>query len=131
MKSENQRFGELAERLAEKLLRNKGYRILERNVRLPGGELDLIVSHEDVLIFVEVKARRTDAFGGASYAIPKSKVQRMISLAGHYVARYQSGRIDPPPCRFDVILCQQRLNGPIEIQHIENAFEVTGTDLHH
>ncbi|UCE63621.1 MAG: YraN family protein [Nitrospirota bacterium] len=129
MKSDGQRFGEAAEILAQQWLRKKGYRILERNIRLPGGELDMIVRHGDMLVFVEVKARRTDKYGGAPYAIHRSKEQRMIKLAAQYMAQLSPETFHAGPCRFDVILCQQKLNGPIEIQHIENAFEVSGEDL--
>lgn len=129
MKSDGQRFGESAEVLAEHWLRKKGYRILERNIRLPGGEVDMIVRHGDMLVFVEVKARRTDTYGGARYAIPRSKEQRMIKLAAQYLAQVSPETPYAGPCRFDVILCQQKWNGPVEIQHIENAFEVSGEDL--
>ena len=129
MKSGDQQFGESAEILAEQLLRKKGYRILERNFRLPGGELDMIVRHDGMLIFVEVKARRTDKHGGASYAIHRLKEQRMIKLAAQYLARHSPGHSGPEPCRFDVILCQQTIDGRMDIHHIENAFEVSGQDL--
>ena len=95
MKSDGQRFGESAEVLAEHWLRKKGYRILERNIRLPGGELDMIVRHGDMLVFVEVKARRTDEYGGAPYAIPRSKEQRMIKLAAQYLAQLSLRRLMP------------------------------------
>ena len=129
MKSDDQRFGESAEILAEQMLRKKGYRILDRNVRLPGGELDMIVRQDDMLVFVEVKARRTNNHGGAPYAIHRLKEQRMIKLAAQYMAQHTPETADPGPCRFDVILCQQNLNGFIDMQHIENAFEVSGQDL--
>jgi len=129
MRSDDQRFGQSAEVLAEQFLRKKGYRILERNVRLPGGELDIIVRHGDILVFVEVKARRTDKYGGAPYAIHRRKEQRLIQLAAQYMAHYKHDRSDHEPCRFDVILCQKNSNGLIEIQHIENAFEVSGQHL--
>ena len=58
-------FGQEGESAAEQYLRNKGYRILARNVRSSVGELDLVAEDGQVLVFVEVKARRTDAFGGA------------------------------------------------------------------
>lgn len=89
----------------------------------------MIVRHGDMLVFVEVKARRTSKYGGAPYAIQRRKEQRMIKLAAQYRAHHNHHSSDHEPCRFDVILCQQNLNGLIEIQHIENAFEVTGQDL--
>lgn len=130
MKTPHHQFGQTAEMLAQQYLREKGFRILERNVRLPGGELDIIARHSDTLVFVEVKARRTAKFGGASYAINGRKEQRLIKLAAQYLAlRSHSDYPDHQPCRFDVILCQRVSNGSLEIQHIENALEVSGRDL--
>ena len=129
MKPDNHQFGESVEVLAEQMLRKKGYQILERNLRLPGGELDLILRDGEMLVFVEVKARRTDQYGGAPYSIHRRKEQRIIKLAAQYMAQHTPKTSHPEPCRFDVILCQQNSYGPIDIQHIENAFEVSGEDL--
>ena len=79
----SQRFGHSAEDKAVQLLRKKGYRILGRNVRLAGGELDLIADDQGVLVFIEVKARRDQHFGGAAYAITSQKK----------TANYQIGRL--------------------------------------
>ena len=91
--------------------------------------MDLIVRQGEILIFVEVKARRTERYGGTLYAVHRRKEERMIKLAAQYLAQHTSGTIQPSPCRFDVILCRKQSNGPMEIQHIENAFEVAGEDL--
>jgi putative endonuclease len=73
MLSPSQTFGQLAENLAEHILQKKGYRIVEKNLRLAGGELDLIAEHQGTLVFIEVKARRGDQFGGVTYAISARK----------------------------------------------------------
>ncbi|MEW6544008.1 MAG: YraN family protein [Nitrospirota bacterium] len=119
-------FGEAGESEAERYLRRKGYRILERNVRSRAGELDLVARLGDVLVFVEVKARRTDAYGGAPYAVDGRKRARLIRLASQYLARR---RLRNQSCRFDVILCTGGTDRPEAIQHIEHAFEVPGEDL--
>ena len=62
-------FGQEGESAAESYLRRKGYRILARNLRSSVGELDLVAEDGAVLVFVEVKARRTEAFGGAIHAV--------------------------------------------------------------
>lgn len=119
-------FGQVAESEAERYLRRKGYRILDRNVRSTYGELDLVAQAGGVLVFVEVKARRTSAYGGAPYAVTKAKQTRLVRLAAHYLARHRLGN---PTCRFDVLLCMGGESTPAKIEHIENAFEVRGDEL--
>jgi putative endonuclease len=119
-------FGQHAESEAERYLRWKGYRILARNVRSSGGEIDLVAQDGPVLVFIEVKARRTSAFGGAVYAVHERKRTRLVRLAAQYLARH---RLRQPACRFDVVLLQDGEHEGRQIQHIENAFEVPGEDL--
>ena len=126
MKSDRQLFGHAAEDLAERHLRRKGYRIRGRNVRLPGGELDIVAQSGELIVFVEVKARRTDRCGGAPYAITGRKEQRVIKLAAQYMARHD---MVTQSCRFDVVLCQGNPDRSVDINHIENAFEVSSRDL--
>ncbi len=116
-------FGHAGEAAAEQFLRNKGYRILERNLRTTLGELDLIAEDGRVLVFVEVKARTTEAFGGALLAVDHRKQAKLTRLAAHYLAqRHWSDR----ECRFDVVLIQGRSSAERRIEHVRNAFEVPG-----
>ena len=94
-------FGQEAESAAEQYLRRRGYRIRDRNVRSIYGELDLVAEQAGVVVFVEVKARRTDVFGGAPYAVDSRKQAKIIRLAAHYLAQH---RLRNQPCRFDVLL---------------------------
>ena len=126
MKPKSHIFGQRAESLAIHHLQKKGYRILDRNVRLAGGELDLIAKDGKTLVFVEVKARQSDSYGGAVYSITQSKQQRIIKLAAQYVAQRN---LIHQPSRFDVILCKGQHEESINITHIENAFEVPAEDL--
>jgi putative endonuclease len=119
-------FGQEGESAAEQYLRHKGYRIVARNLRSPLGELDLVAEDGQVLVFVEVKARRTGAFGGAIYAVHQRKQEKLIQLAALYLARHH---IKDRLCRFDVVLLQGVGTGPAQIEHIQNAFEVSGEDL--
>jgi putative endonuclease len=119
-------FGQKGEAAAEQYLRHKGYRIVARNLRSPLGELDLVAEDGRVLVFVEVKARRTGAFGGAIYAVHQRKQEKLIQLAALYLARHH---IKDRLCRFDVVLLQAVGDGPAQIEHIQNAFEVSGEDL--
>lgn len=66
----------------------------------PGGEVDLIVRDRDgTLVFVEVRARRDAAHGGAAASVGAAKRRRIVRAAQHYLLRLPS----PPPCRFDVV----------------------------
>jgi len=116
-------FGQESESSAEQFLRRKGYAILERNLRTTIGELDLVADDHGVLVFVEVKARTTGAFGGALLAVDRRKQAKLIRLAGQYLAqRHLSDRV----CRFDVVLVQGGAESLLQIEHIEHAFEVSG-----
>lgn len=119
-------FGQEGESAAERYLRHKGYRIVARNLRSRVGELDLVAEDGQVLVFVEVKARRTDEFGGAIYAVHQRKQEKVIQLAAQYLARHH---IKDRHCRFDVILLQGGEAAVSQIEHIQNAFEVSGDDL--
>ncbi|MEQ1793670.1 MAG: YraN family protein [Nitrospira sp.] len=114
-------LGQESEASAEQFLRNKGYQILERNLRTTIGELDLVADDHGVLVFVEVKARTTGAFGGALLAVDRRKQAKLIRLAGQYLAqRHVSDRA----CRFDVVLVQGDAESSFQIEHIEHAFDV-------
>lgn len=125
MLSPSQAFGQSAESLAEQMLRKKGYRILERNLRLAGGELDLIAEDHGTLVFIEVKARRGDHFGGTPYAITTRKQQQIIKLAQCYLSKHG---LTNKPCRFDAILMVGTDQHSSELTHIEQAFEVPSSD---
>ncbi|MGH7184192.1 MAG: YraN family protein [Nitrospiraceae bacterium] len=118
--------GQEGESAAEQYLRQKGYRIVGRNLRSSVGELDLVAEDGQVLVFVEVKARRTGAFGGAIHAVHQRKQEKLIQLAALYLARHH---IKGRQCRFDVVLLQGVGTLPTQIEHIQNAFEVSGEDL--
>ncbi|HXC67132.1 MAG TPA: YraN family protein, partial [Nitrospiraceae bacterium] len=107
-------LGQEGEAAAEQYLRRKGYRIVARNLRSQLGELDLVAEDGRVLVFVEVKARRTGAFGGAIYAVHQRKQEKLIQLAALYLARHH---IKDRLCRFDVVLLQAVGDGPAQIEH--------------
>lgn len=121
-----QLFGRRAESEAEALLRRKGYKILGRNVRSSVGELDLVAKDGKVLVFVEVKARQTEAMGGAIHAVDGRKRAKLIKLASLYLA--QRGLV-APVCRFDVVVCRGGRERSGQLEHIQNAFEVPADEL--
>lgn len=94
------RRGEPAENLAVAFLEREGLRILERNYRCRMGEIDLIARSGTTTVFVEVRSRTSEAFGGAAASITAAKRARLIRAARHYLSRHKS----EPACRFDVVL---------------------------
>jgi len=119
-------FGQEGEATAERYLREKGYRILAKNLRTSLGELDLVAEDGQVLVFVEVKARRTEEFGGAVHAVHRRKQEKLIQLASQYLARHH---LSKRTCRFDVIVLQGAEASLPQVEHIQNAFDVPGEDL--
>ena len=119
-------FGQEGEAEAERYLRGKGYRIVARNLRSSLGELDLVADDGGVLVFVEVKSRRTAEFGGAIHAVHRQKQRKLIRLAAQFLAqRHWMDRT----CRFDVVLLEATESAALQVEHIQNAFEVSSGDL--
>ncbi|MGI4814914.1 MAG: YraN family protein [Janthinobacterium lividum] len=93
--------GSIYETHALAYLCSQGMRLLERNVSSRCGELDLVMEDRDgTLVFVEVKARRSRAFGGALASVGARKQSRLLRAAGLYLLRRGGAA---PPCRFDVV----------------------------
>ncbi|HEU5091367.1 MAG TPA: YraN family protein [Nitrospira sp.] len=115
-------FGQASEMRAEQFLLAKGYRILDRNVRTPLGELDLVAEDQGVVVFVEVKGRATEAFGGALLAVDQRKRVKLTKLAAQYLARRHWS---DKTCRFDVVLVQGRPSDQGRIKHLQNAFDIS------
>lgn len=116
------RAGRIGERLARWRLLLMGYRIVETNCRLPGGELDIVARDGDTLVFVEVKTSATEEFGRPEEWVDARKQKRLGRLATTYLAR--QGNMDIP-CRFDVVAVS--LTGKIpRVRVIQNAFELEG-----
>ncbi len=90
--------GKAAEKLAEQFLGNRGLKTVTRNYRCRGGEVDLICTERSTLVFVEVRLRRNESFGGAAASITAAKRRRIVTAARHYLAGAPERA-----CRFDVI----------------------------
>ncbi|MGH7766483.1 MAG: YraN family protein [Candidatus Binatia bacterium] len=122
MSGQDQRqiFGAEGERIAERYLSKKGYRIVERNYRCPVGEVDLILLDRRVIVFVEVKIRRHERFGIPLEAVHPRKQQKMIKTALWFLTEHKLHNRD---ARFDVVGIAFGAREPV-VEHIENAFEV-------
>ncbi len=91
--------GARAEALAARFLAARGLRVLTRNFRVRGGEIDLVCDDGGTLVFVEVRLRRRGDFGGAAASITAAKRRRLTLAARHYLARRPEAA-----CRFDCVL---------------------------
>ena len=106
--------GERAEARALAYLQGQGLALVVRNYRCKGGELDLVMRAPDgTLVFVEVRSRSSDAFGGALASITTTKRQRILQAANHYLATLDHA----PRCRLDVVAI-----GPRRLEWLRDAF---------
>ena len=114
----NKSKGNLGETIATEYLQSLGYKILERNWRYSRfGEIDIIALDKNVLVFVEVKARRGLGFGHPFEAINEKKVQQVRNIAQAYMSQKDCNY---KKCRLDGI--SVILSNPPEIEHLKNIF---------
>ena len=111
------KIGSLAEEEAKKYLLSQGLRFVASNYRSRLGEIDLIMLEKNTLVFIEVRARKSNAFGGASASVTKSKKQKIMKTASHYllINHFKESK----PIRFDVMALEGQ---PPQIRWIQNAF---------
>ena len=103
------------------LLLLKGYRLRHCNWRGGGGELDLVMTRQREIVFVEVKARSTSDFGGAAAALGTKKKRNLTRASAAYLSRFSLWQ---QPCRFDLVTIE-RVGGflPWRIRHYRNVFQ--------
>ena len=114
-------IGALGEQLAVDHLTSIGLQILARNWRCRYGELDVIAMDPaaGAVVFVEVKTRTSDRFGGVEQAVTPQKVRRLRRLAGLWLAEQDRGW---PTIRFDVVAVQIDSVGSSHIKHLRGVF---------
>jgi putative endonuclease len=118
MSAARQALGELGERIAERWLRERGWRVMQRRFRSGHRDIDLVVERDGVVAFVEVKARRTEEFGGPIEAVNWRKQKELGRSARVWVDRH--GRA-AEAYRFDVIGVLVA-GSTVRIRHVPNAF---------
>ncbi len=101
-------------------LENNGMRVLQRNIRFPEGELDIVAREGSVLVFVEVKTRQAATFGTPDAAIDRAKQRRLIAAANRFISLF---RLQKVPARFDVIAVLWPPGGEAQVQHFRNAYQ--------
>ncbi len=112
--------GREGEVLALRHLEREGYRVVERNYRCAFGEMDIIARDGEVLVFVEVKSRRTGRFGVPQSAVGYRKQKKMSAVALCYL---KEKRLLESPARFDVVAVRFCPEGP-RVELIRNAFDL-------
>jgi len=123
MGSSSNKHGKKGEDLAEKLLRSKGYEIVERNYHFRKyGEVDIIAKDKEAnsLVFVEVKSRKSLFYGDPIYAVTKNKVKQVKKIASGYLFENEITGIN---IRFDVVTVVLPEKGEPDINHYINAFD--------
>ncbi len=121
MNNLRQLLGKEGEKVAERYLRKKGYRVVERNYRCSAGEVDLIVLDRRVVVFVEVKTRTDHRFGTPLEAVEIRKQKKMIQTAQIFLSQKRLYQRDT---RFDVVGISWPGGEPM-VEHIQNAFELS------
>ncbi|MCR4433528.1 MAG: YraN family protein [Caldiserica bacterium] len=118
---ESFKLGPQGEKSAEKYLFKKGFRILERNFRERGGEIDLVCERKGIIVFVEVKSRRSLVRGHPLESITPFKKERLLRAGYLYLAKKG---ILGKPFRFDLVTIVWDERGRVkEIEHLENFLE--------
>jgi len=120
MSDDRRALGAEGELRAAAHLARRGYRIVARNVRAGGVEIDLVAARPGLVVFVEVKTRRSRAYGSAEEAVDHRKRERLVRGAAAWLHenRMRAGRV-----RFDVIACEPDASGGWQLRHLEGAFE--------
>ncbi len=122
MTQERLNLGAWGEEQAVRYLQRQGLKIVARNFSTPVGEVDIIARNRKELVFVEVKTRRSNAFGSPAEAVGSRKQRQIIRTAQWYLAQ-QKSKLQP---RFDVIGVMPDGEGQARIDHLPAAFDLSG-----
>jgi putative endonuclease len=119
-----QQLGRWGEDAAAAELERRGYAIATRNWRCPAGEVDIVARRGSIWVFVEVRARRGDAFGSPEESLTAAKQARMVAVAEHYLAEHELDEVD---WRLDLVALELDHAGHlIRLEVLENVVEDTG-----
>ncbi len=120
MHGSSRALGAEGEARAARHLERRGWRILARNTRAAGVEIDLVAMRAGVLAFVEVKTRRSRAAGAPEEAVDARKQARLVRGAAGWLREH---RVRSRRVRFDVIVCEADGRGAWRIRHLPGAFD--------
>jgi putative endonuclease len=119
MAEQRQAVSRRGEEIAVRFLHEQGYRVVARNYRCRFGEIDLIARDGETLAFIEVKTRRSQAFGPPALAVTIEKQRHLVKASQVYLA--QRGKAHEL-CRFDVVTIEMQAD-TLRIEIIKNAFQ--------
>ncbi|WP_423908654.1 YraN family protein [Candidatus Spongiihabitans sp.] len=119
MKAAHLRRGEQVESAALAYLQSNGLTFVEKNYRAMYGEIDLIMMDQHDLVFVEVRYRKNEVFGGATQSVDANKQQKLRRTAETFLQKNHSIEFDG--CRFDVVAVSGQ-SANYKIQWIRDAF---------
>ncbi len=114
-----QQLGQWAEELAHVFLCEQGLQPVARNYRCKTGEIDLIMLDGQTLVFVEVRYRKHQRYGGSVASIDIRKQQRIAAVAINYLQTHSWEQ----QCRFDVVLIDGMVEKP-KLNWIQDAFRI-------
>ena len=118
---DRQEVGRLGEKLAQRFLKRRGYRVRETNFHCREGEIDIVAQQRDCLVFIEVRTRSSLDFGTPEESITRAKKERLIASALTYIDTHQNL---PSSWRIDVVAIEVDDKGKAKrIELIENAIE--------
>jgi putative endonuclease len=127
VRDHRQAVGESGEEAAKAFLKRRGVRILTENFTCAAGEIDLIGREKETLVFFEVKARTSGAFGPPQLAVHRRKQRQIVRAAQWYLAEQ---RIPEIPCRFDVLAVTfPEGDGSPRIDWVRDAFPAEGMEV--
>ena len=121
------RLGKWGEAEAQRYLETKAYVVIERNFRVPEGEIDLVMQDGDIVVFVEVKTRTSDSFGTPEESISRAKRQRLFRAAWAFLQEWEM--IDAS-WRIDVVAIKASSDWTIQrLDHYQSAFDIDFNSL--
>lgn len=118
---ENKKTGDLGEKYAQRVLLEKGFKIVGENYHSRYGEIDIIAQNSEFVLFVEVKTRSENSLGSPAQAVTKQKQKKILRTAVEYINKTNC-ELQP---RFDVIEIITQKGAEFKVKehnHIENAF---------
>lgn len=114
-------IGSAGENAAARLLEKASMHVLERNWRHGHLELDIVCQDADTIVFVEVKTRSSENWGGPAAGLTGKKKENLIKAARYWLSDHNAW---DRPCRFDVIcIVRHGDNDTLSAEHIPNAFD--------